>query len=562
MHDSCRIHQPSDSGPSKNPHACDRPERTSTVNSPPNIAAIARMAVHRMEQVTPPVPSELALIARRNFMAWIAASNSMTPIGQKDAIREAVRALKDLNDESLCRRLLREQWRDSSPNLQQLYEKMVKKYLSIELTDWQIGIEEPPIESSGTDMRSIRLAVIALAGTLAATIVLSVNSIKKDTNAFFDTKVHGMAATPEVNEEPSPNEPEAPTPQPMPLIKFATQRTQTPSQEMTFRNLAWIRSANLPMPANPEAWRMAEGGIDSHAIDVFSPNFEESMILRNLRWADATFGASSQASIGELETLSAFYMKHCRYSDAEPVLKRLLNLKESGHGATDLGVVNCLEQLGQVYFQQRQYDLARVSFQGVLQIRNAHPEIYHGPATTLLENLGLTELWLGRTGEAKKLLEKVLTIRQQELGSRHPEIASCLDHFGMASLCDTDIDTARINFFRGLEIREKLLGADHPQLIPSLCSVAILNCAEHNHAFAEELLRKAVWISERNFGPDSAFTADCLNNLAKIRLMRAEYADAESLLRRVAKIRLEKLGPDDETTKQSQELIRQVTKRN
>ena len=76
-------------------------------------------------------------------------------------------------------------------------------------------------------------------------------------------------------------------------------------------------------------------------------------------------------------------------------------------------------------------------------------------------------------------------------------------------------------FRRALAIREQALGPDHPDTATSLNNLADLYDSQGRYAEAEPLYRRALAIREQALGPDHPDTATSLNNLARLYEPRA-----------------------------------------
>jgi len=122
-----------------------------------------------------------------------------------------------------------------------------------------------------------------------------------------------------------------------------------------------------------------------------------------------------------LNDLTRLYLKQSRYSDAEPLLLRLFEMKRS-KGDDHPEVATVLASLAAVRQALGQHESAEQLWRRVLDIRERTLAPNHFAIATALEGLGEACAARGNNIEALPALQRALTIRERTLGAGHPSL--------------------------------------------------------------------------------------------------------------------------------------------
>jgi CHAT domain-containing protein/Tfp pilus assembly protein PilF len=233
-----------------------------------------------------------------------------------------------------------------------------------------------------------------------------------------------------------------------------------------------------------------------------------------------------------------------RYSDAEPLYKRVLAIHEKALGPDHPDVATSLNNLAAVYNSQGRYADAEPLLKRSLAIREKVLGPDHPDVATSLNNLAFLYKSKGRYADAEPLYKRALAINEKALGPDHPVVALSLSN--LASLFNDQGRYANAEplYKRALAIREKAFGPDHPDVALLLINLAALCFNQGRYSDAEPLYKRASAISEKAFGPDHLDVATSLNYLAGLYDKQGRHADAEPLYKRSLAIREKALGPD------------------
>jgi tetratricopeptide (TPR) repeat protein len=233
-----------------------------------------------------------------------------------------------------------------------------------------------------------------------------------------------------------------------------------------------------------------------------------------------------------------------RYSDAEPLYKRALAVREQALGPDHPDVAVSLNNLAELYRAQGHYADAEPLHKRALAIREKALGPDHPGVAVSLNNLALLYQAQGRYADAERLHRRALTIREKALGPNHPDVAQSLNNVAFLYQAQGRYADAEPLYKRALAIWEKALGPDSPNVAVSLYNLAKLYDEQARYADAESLYKRALAIREKALGPDHPDVAASLNNLADVYRAQGRYADAEPLFKRSLAIKENAFGPN------------------
>jgi tetratricopeptide (TPR) repeat protein len=166
--------------------------------------------------------------------------------------------------------------------------------------------------------------------------------------------------------------------------------------------------------------------------------------------------SNEMAEAGRLNQQFIELHKQGKYSEALPVAKKTLAIKEKLLGPDDPDVANSLNNLSARYYER------------------------------------------GKDAQAEPLLRRALAIQEKALGRDHLHVAISLNNLATLYYKQGNYSQAEPLFRRALAIREKALGPDHPKVADSLNRLAMLYQKQGKDAQAEPLFRRAQEIKRRH----------------------------------------------------------------
>jgi tetratricopeptide (TPR) repeat protein len=301
----------------------------------------------------------------------------------------------------------------------------------------------------------------------------------------------------------------------------------------------WIEQEGMTLP---EAARMLnEAGY--YLGDRARYSEAEPLFRRALEIYEEQLGPHHPDTARSLNNLAALYDTQGKYSQAEPLLKRALEIREEQLGPHHPDTALSLNNLASLYNAQGKCSEAEPLYRRALEIYEEQLGPHHPDTALSLNNLAMLYKTQGKYSQAEPLLKRALEIREKQLGPHHPDTALSLNNLASLYNAQGKYSEAEPLYRRALEIYEEQLGPHHPDTARSLNNLAMLYKTQGKYSQAEPLYLRALEIRETLLGEHHPDTALSLNNLASLYNAQGKYSQAEPLFRRALEIREEQLGP-------------------
>ncbi|ACF13774.1 TPR repeat-containing protein [Chloroherpeton thalassium ATCC 35110] len=249
-----------------------------------------------------------------------------------------------------------------------------------------------------------------------------------------------------------------------------------------------------------------------------------------------------------LNSMGLYHFGRAAYAEAEPLLRRALEIREKQLGEEHPLVATSLNNLGLLLQAQGKNAEAEPLYRRSLEIHEKQLGEEHPHVAMSLNNLAGLLQAQGKYAEAEPLYRRALEIWEKQLGEEHPLVATSLNNLGLLLQAQGKYAEAEPLIRRALEIREKQLGEEHPDVAMSLNNLGALLDDQGKYAEAEPLYRRALEIREKQLGEEHPDVATSLNNLAELLRIQGKYGEAEPLYRRAVEILEKTLGNEHPDT--------------
>jgi tetratricopeptide (TPR) repeat protein len=262
---------------------------------------------------------------------------------------------------------------------------------------------------------------------------------------------------------------------------------------------------------------------------------------RVIQYADDAGIAHPTAQL--INSLSILLFTKGLYREAEPLMRRTLQINEDSFGSQHPDVANALNNLGQLLWATNHLAEAEPLMRRALQINENSFGSQHGEVAGVLNNLATFLQDTNRLAEAEPLIRRALQISENSFGPQHPYVAYNLNNLAQLLKVTNRLMEAETLMRRALQICEDSFGPQHPNVATSLSNIVLLLQATNRLAEAEPLMRRALQIDEESLGPQHLNVARDLNNLALLLQDTNRLAEAEPLMRRALQIDEDTFGP-------------------
>jgi len=236
------------------------------------------------------------------------------------------------------------------------------------------------------------------------------------------------------------------------------------------------------------------------------------------------------------------------YRDAEPLMRRALQIGEDSLGPNHPNVAIQLSNLAQLLQDTSRLADAEPLMRRALQIGEDSLGPNHPNVAIRLNNLAQLLKATNRLVDAEPLMWRALQIAEDSFEPNHPNVAIRLNNLALLLQATNRLADAEPLMRRALQIDENYFGPNHPEVATDLNNLAVLLQATNRLTDAEPLMRRALQIDEDSFGPNHPNVARDLNNLAQLLQATNRLADAEPLMHRAVEIYKESLGLDHPRT--------------
>ncbi len=245
-----------------------------------------------------------------------------------------------------------------------------------------------------------------------------------------------------------------------------------------------------------------------------------------------------------LNNLALLYDAQRNYEKAELLYQRSLAIREKVLGKEHPDVATSLNNLANLYWSQGNYAKAEPFYERSLAIREKVLGKEHSDVAQSLNNLALIYWLQGSYEKVEPLYQRSLAIREKKLGKEHPDVAISLNNLAVLYRAQGSYENAEPFYQRSLIIREKVLGKEHPDVAQSLNNLANLYSDQGYFEKAEPFYQRSLAIMEKLLGKEHPDVAQSLNNLANLYLRQGNYDRAEPLYQRSLAIREKVLGKE------------------
>lgn len=268
----------------------------------------------------------------------------------------------------------------------------------------------------------------------------------------------------------------------------------------------------------------------------------DKLLRRSLDIKETILGPEHLQVADLLRQLGVSAREAGRLDEAEELLRRCLAITGNKLGQEGLQVACTLYELGACVRKAGRWDEA----EGLLRSCLAIEETKLGPedvqVATTLQQLGVCARESGRVEQAEEILRRCLTIKETKLGPEDVGVAFALHELGVCVREAGRLGEAMVLMRRCLAIRETKLGRKDVKVSHTLYELGVCLRQGGRLEESETLLRRSLRLRKAALGLEDVQVANTLYQLGICVREAGRLAEAERLLGHSLSIEEAKLG--------------------
>jgi tetratricopeptide (TPR) repeat protein len=237
---------------------------------------------------------------------------------------------------------------------------------------------------------------------------------------------------------------------------------------------------------------------------------------RGAGWIERDLADQPEIRARLLATVGRVSLNLGAYDKAEPILRRVLELRRQLHGPEHAEVAQALQRLGELEFERGRFDPARALGEEALALRR---RLLPAGDPAVAESLDLAALVARESGDlerAASLHTEALAIRLAAFDAGDPAVAESYNYIGIVRRRGDDLAGAEEAYRRALDIWRKSLGADHPKTAMAMNNLALTVHVRGDYRAAEAIFAELVPLRRKLLGDEHPDLLLTLNNQAKL----------------------------------------------
>lgn len=230
--------------------------------------------------------------------------------------------------------------------------------------------------------------------------------------------------------------------------------------------------------------------------------------------------------------------------ESEKVRRSALTIYESRLGKQDEKTIIALNTVAIDRFNQGDMAGAEPLFREALAAARQLPSDNNETLSEVLNDLGGALLGNGRLPEAEECIREALDLRRASAGNESKVVADSLNNLAGVYHNKSDYASAEKYLQEAIDIYRKVLGEEHVIVATCLNNLAGTRMEQGDNASAITLYQESLDMYRRLLGDDHPEVTSTLNNLAMMNQLYGDLNAAEPLLREALDMRRRQLGND------------------
>ncbi|PVG02886.1 TPR-like protein [Serendipita vermifera] len=274
----------------------------------------------------------------------------------------------------------------------------------------------------------------------------------------------------------------------------------------------------------------------------------EELLRHILEARKKHLGDEHPDTLQAIKVLSLCYFRHSDYANAEKLRKHLVTVNTKQFGPDHRSTIDAMGDLAATYRNQHKYSEALTLEVKVLEGLKALLGDTRWETLNAMENLCETYNALYRFKDAESLVRHVVDERIRQMGEDQPHTYLGIQRLAIVYGHQGRYDEAEALHKKVLEGQKVKLGYNHEFTITSMQHLASISRIQGRYKDSEQLYREAVNRFQELIGDSGVVTILAKKNLASILCVLGRYGEAEPIQRGVYDALKQLRGENNEDT--------------
>jgi len=257
----------------------------------------------------------------------------------------------------------------------------------------------------------------------------------------------------------------------------------------------------------------------------------EPMLRRALEIRESGLGSGDEKTIDSLGDLSSLLLARGRLDEAEPVVREALARAGAEFGPEDERTLRAMQRLGSLLMARARYDEAEKQLRAALEGQRKLLGESDSQTLRSMNALGLLLNTQGRPGEAEVYLREAMRGFRNEKGDEHPMTLSAINNVGAVLQSQGKLAEAEPFLRESLESSRVTFGEGHPDTLRAAHNLGDLLKQQGKLRDAEPFLMESMNGARVTLGDDHPETMKAVSAVADLLRRQGRLAEAEPLVR-------------------------------
>jgi serine/threonine protein kinase/tetratricopeptide (TPR) repeat protein len=282
----------------------------------------------------------------------------------------------------------------------------------------------------------------------------------------------------------------------------------------------------------------------AQAVDVARRVLSEYVLRNDVKIIEQKFADQPRVQAELLLTLGTILRNLGLNEDAEPALRRAVELRRTGGADDEVLLADALSELSSVLGAQGRSSESEAVRRDALAIYESGLGSQNEKSIIARSNIAINRYEQGDMAGAEDVFREALAQARALPENRERTLAQILNDLGGLLLATGNLDEAEKLISESLDLRRELSPDGSKEVADSLLNLAGVYHSRNDYASTEKYLRETIDMYHKVLGEEHVVIATCLNNLAATVMDMDDMPTAIALAREALAMNRKLLGDD------------------